>query len=130
MKPVLFLIDDEKTVLESLLNQLRRAYGYRFKYETATDVEEAMELLAELINEGSTVALIISDWLMPKQKGDQFLIEVYKHYPSIVQIMLSGFADEEAIDNAKNYANLKAFVRKPWEEEELIKIISDVLGIE
>lgn len=127
-KPVILLIDDEKLVLESLLNQLKRAFGFQYKYETATEIEEAWEILDETARAGVEIKLIISDWLMPKQKGDLFLIEVYKRYPAIVQVMLSGYADEASIENARKYAHLKAYVSKPWDEEELIQTLTQLLA--
>lgn len=122
-KSVILLIDDEKTVLDSLVNQLKNAFGYDYAYETASDVEEAWEILEEVTSEGKNVALIISDWLMPKQKGDEFLAEVYQKHPAIAQIMLSGYADDEAIARAHENCNLIAYIRKPWEEEEIVAAV-------
>lgn len=127
-KETILLIDDEKTVTDSLLNQLRTAFPMKYRYETAANTEEAMEIIDECYEDGETIELIISDWLMPKVKGHRFLMEVTKKYPDIKQIMLSGFADDESVELAKEEANLKAFIKKPWEEEELIETVKKVLG--
>jgi CheY-like chemotaxis protein len=69
----------------------------------------------------------VSDWLMPGVKGDEFLIEVYKRYPDILTVMLTGQADESAIARARREAHLHACLRKPWTEEELASAISMAL---
>lgn len=126
-KPAIIIIDDEKAVLNSVLNQLKSAFGFNYTYEIAETVQDAWEVLEELKEEGVEVKLLISDWLMPKVKGDQFLIEVAEKYPDISQIMLSGYADQDSIDNAWKNANLKAFIKKPWEEKELIAEVDKVM---
>jgi AmiR/NasT family two-component response regulator len=44
-----------------------------------------------------------------------------------VTVLLSGQADEIAIERARKYANLHAYIPKPWEEETLISIIKSGL---
>jgi len=66
---------------------------------------------------------------MPLEKGDSFLIRVASHYPEIRLIMLSAYADEEAIQRAQRYANLFAFIRKPWERDALLSEIQNALSV-
>lgn len=122
-RPVLLFVDDEKLVLDTLLVQTRTALGNAYDYETAQSAEEAWELLAEYREAQRRIVLLISDWLMPLEKGDSFLIRVAEKYPDIKLIMLSAYADEEAISRAQRYANLSAFLRKPWEREQLLQEI-------
>jgi CheY-like chemotaxis protein len=72
--------------------------------------------------------VIVSDWLMPDMKGDEFLIEVHQKFPQIVTVMLTGQADEEAIVRAKEQGNLYCCLRKPWSEEELAQVINSTLA--
>ena len=126
-KPTILCVDDEQIVLTSLIGQLNNFLGPQFNYEGFTDAGEALEFLQELQIEGSIPSLIISDWLMPKMRGDEFLIKVHKQYPAIQLIMLSGQADEECIVRAKKEANLFKFVSKPWDKNELIGDIKRAL---
>ncbi len=119
-KPVILCVDDEKLVLDSLINQLRNHFGGKFIYETAENSEEAWEVINELMKDGFPISLIISDWLMPLEKGDGFLVSVSQKHPKVALIMLSGHADDEAVDRARKYANLHGFVRKPWDKAQLI----------
>ncbi|MGL5874908.1 MAG: response regulator, partial [Xenococcaceae cyanobacterium] len=99
----------------------------RFIYEVAENAEEAWELIKELQADGIDIIVIVSDWLMPRTKGDEFLIQIHQCFPKITKIMLTGQADENAIERAKQEANLHACLYKPWTEEELAQIITNAL---
>ena len=56
--------------------------------------------------------MIISDWLMPGMKGDELLIRIHELFPKVVKIMLTGQADEVAVNRAKELANLHCCLYK------------------
>ncbi len=120
-------VDDEPTVLRSLRDQISKSFGDRLHCEIAESVEEAWEVITELNEDGVTILVIISDWLMPGVKGDQFLVELHQRFPNIVTIMLTGQADEEAIQRVRQHANLHAYIGKPWTEETLVSAIKEGL---
>ncbi|MCG6190591.1 response regulator [Maribellus maritimus] len=123
MKKAIVCVDDENIILDSLGEQIENMFGNEFIYEYAENAEDGMDLLEELTEEGIKVMVIVSDWLMPGKKGDEFLIEVHKKFPSIIKVMLTGQADNKAIENAKQNAELYAYISKPWTQEQLEKII-------
>ncbi|GGA54501.1 response regulator [Okeania sp. KiyG1] len=120
-------VDDETVILETLQEQISRHFGEQFVYEAAESAEEALEIIEELDEEGVKIVVIVSDWLMPGMRGDEFLVQVYQQFSDIKTIMLTGQADEYAIERAKKEANLYSCIYKPWREEELIKIITAAL---
>lgn len=122
-KPVILCVDDEAVVLNSLKIQLKNEFSDRYLYELAESADEALEILNELKEDEVDILVIVSDWLMPGLKGDEFLIQVHKTYPSIIKIMLTGQADESAIERAKEQASLYACLHKPWNGKELIETI-------
>jgi DNA-binding NtrC family response regulator len=121
-------VDDEVMILESLREQLQRNFGDRYLYEVAEGVDEAWQVIGELYDEGIRILVIVSDWLMPGVKGDDFLIAVHGRYPEIITVMLTGQADEAAIERVRAQANLHACLRKPWTEAELVNTIEMALG--
>jgi CheY-like chemotaxis protein len=121
-------VDDEETILESLKEQLKRSFGQRYLYEAANSAEEALEVIDELVQDAVEVLIIVSDWLMPGTRGDEFLVQVHQRYPQIVTVMLTGQADDAAIDRARQDANLYHCLHKPWREEELVNTI--ISGLE
>lgn len=120
-------MDDETVILESLQEQISRHFGEQFLYEAAESAEEALEILEELTEEGVKIVVIVSDWLMPGMRGDEFLVKVHQQFGDITTIMLTGQADEKAIKRAKQEANLYCCIHKPWLEEELLKIITTAI---
>ena len=125
---ILLCVDDEIIVLTALKDQLRRAFGSSFHIDVAESAEEALELLDDLAIEGHELLVIVSDWLMPGMKGDEFLIKAHERFPQVLKIMLSGQADPEAVDRARREAGLHDFMAKPWDAEALIETITKGLA--
>jgi CheY-like chemotaxis protein len=126
-KPVILCVDDEAVILESLKAQLRKALGSSYIYEVAQDAEEALDIIDELHEDEISILLIVSDWLMPGMKGDEFLIRVHQKFPNIVKILLTGQADKDAIERAYDEAKLHKCLYKPWSEHELIETVQSGL---
>ena len=127
-KAVILCVDDERMVLDSLRAQLSSSFGNNYVYEAAEDAEEALDLIQELNEDDVSIVVIISDWLMPGMKGDELLIRIHELFPKVVKIMLTGQADEVAINRAKKFANLHCCLSKPWSEAELLETIKSGLS--
>ena len=126
-KKVILCVDDEKIILDSLKSQLKKRFGRKYTYEVAENADEAFEVIEELDEDGLEILIIVSDWLMPGMKGDEFLIRVHDMFPGIVKVMLTGQADEEAVENVRQNANLHRCIHKPWKEDELVDAINSGL---
>jgi CheY-like chemotaxis protein len=120
-------VDDEAPILKALKEQLKRSFGDRYIYEVAQSVEEAWTVIDEMEEDQVQILVIVSDWLMPNVRGDEFLVQVHKRFPKIIKVMLTGQADEAAIERAKQEANLYACLHKPWTEDELQQVIRKAL---
>ncbi len=120
---VILCVDDEPVVLNSLESQLVHAFGSQFLVELSEGGPEALELLDELSEEGYRTLVIISDWLMPEMKGDDFLIKAHSKFPHVLTLMLTGQADNDAVERTRNQANLYKLIHKPWEASDLIDAI-------
>lgn len=116
-------VDDEPIILISLKQELKKKFGNRFNYETAMNADEAMEIVDELASSGINVILILSDWLMPGVKGDEFLIQVHKKYPNIQSILITGHADEKAMERVKKEAGTYTVLPKPWNSSQLMEAV-------
>lgn len=129
MRKTIICVDDEKIVLTSLISQLRRTLGKEYHCEGFMSAEEAWEFIDELYADGFMADLIICDWLMPRVRGDEFLIRVHKRFPDVPMIMLSGQADPKAVERAQAEARLFKFVPKPWIKDELMILVQQALNI-
>jgi CheY-like chemotaxis protein len=107
-------VDDERIVLLSLRDQINKHFGNHYRYEVAESADEAWEVIEELCQDDIKLLLIVSDWLMPGMRGDEFLIAVQQRFPGI-------------IERARQEAKLHAYIAKPWTEENLIQVIQSGL---
>jgi CheY-like chemotaxis protein len=128
LNSAILCVDDEVEILRCLKEQLKRAFGQQYMYEIAQSAEEALLIIDELHADKIKILIIVSDWLMPGVRGDELLIKVHHRFPKIITVMLTGQADEVAIERARKEANLYACITKPWTESELKKIIVSALG--
>ena len=110
----ILLVDDEAIILLALRQELRAELGPLYRYEIATNAKEALAVFEELAADGVRIVLVISDWLMPGMKGDEFLMRVHELYPYVKTIMISGQTDEDQLAKLRESGALNAFMRKPW----------------
>ncbi len=123
MSRAILCVDDEAIIVMSLKQELRSHYRDRFIYETALNAKEAMEIIDELASAGISVITIISDWLMPGLKGDEFIAKVQERYPAINAIIVTGHADEASLDRMRHDGRLSHVLRKPWISRDLIEAV-------
>lgn len=108
----ILIVDDEQMNVTTLVGALERDYHL----VTAFDGAEALECIA---NSQEPIHLIISDQRMPKMTGVEFLEASLAHSPSTKKIILSGFADVDAIIASINKAKIHAFLLKPVDMSQL-----------
>jgi response regulator RpfG family c-di-GMP phosphodiesterase len=122
-KRAILCVDDEIIILLSLVEELKHAFGSKFLYEQAIDAESALKIVKDLVVEHVQVIFIISDWLMPGMKGDEFLEVIHEQHPDIQAIMITGQADDAALQRLKNNNSIRAIFSKPWNPSELVSVI-------
>ena len=124
-KPIILCVDDEKSVLNALRDEIKFELGNDFSIEISESGEEGLNILQEFISFGIDIPVIISDQLMPGMKGDEFLTEVYQLNPAIRTILLTGQATAESVGNAVNKARLYRFISKPWDGKDLLLTVRE-----
>jgi DNA-binding NtrC family response regulator len=73
--------------------------------------------------------LIITDQRMPGMTGVEFLSSIIKDHPDPIRILLTGYADIQAVIDAVNKGQIYQYVSKPWDEQQLRVIISNAFEI-
>ncbi|MDF2447976.1 MAG: Chemotaxis protein CheY [Bacteroidota bacterium] len=118
IKPLInvLYVDDEENNLRSFKASFRR----HFSIFTALSAAEA-----RLILERNDIHVLISDQRMPGTLGTELFEEVVKIYPDQIRILLTGFADMEAIKDAINKGQIYHYLQKPWNDEELKETIEN-----
>lgn len=127
MLPAIVCVDDDWNVLRSLGAQLKRNFGREYDVELSCSGEDALSLCAELVNEGRQIPLIISDQKMLGIKGDELLVQLHHLYPLTLKIMLTGQADADEVGKAVNAGALYRYIRKPWDETDLMLTVAQAL---
>jgi len=126
---VVLCVDDESIILLSIKHALRAALGNGYRYETALSAESALGLLRELRSEGVEIAAVVSDWLMPGMRGDEFLRNVAASLPEACLILLTGYADVSAVKALEHDVGLAAIFQKPVDMARIARVIKDRVQI-
>ncbi len=117
--PRILVVDDEEAILETM------TFTFQNDYEvlTSSDARRALELL----DEKAPVAVVLSDQRMPNMSGVEFVSEVCKRHPATVRMILTGFADMQAIIDAINAGHVYAYITKPWEPDHLKQVMKQAV---
>jgi thioredoxin reductase (NADPH) len=129
-KPILLAIDDDTSVLEAVVQDLRRHYGQDYRIVRAASGAAALDICRQLNERKDVVALFLSDQRMPGMTGVDFLQQALTIYPNAKRVLLTAYADTEAAIRAINSAKIHYYLNKPWDppEEKLYPVLDDLLG--
>jgi len=119
----ILIIDDELSICK-LSSRLLQGYGYKAVFET--DSEKALALFSERPNEFD---LVITDMTMPKIAGDVLTRKILAIRPDMPVIIATGYSKILSEKKAVKLG-VRAVLSKPFEKNNLIKIVQDVLGKE
>jgi len=114
-------VDDEPSNLRIFKDTFRR----NFNIHIATSAKEGIQILDD-----HNIDLIISDQRMPEMTGVELLKYSFQKYPKTNRILLTGYSDIKAIEDAINQARVFQYVQKPWSEKSLLEIIGDALRVQ
>ena len=120
-KASVVIVDDEEMVITSVKAYLELETN--FEIHGFTEPELAVKFL-----ESNQVDIAVSDYLMPRMSGIQFLTRAKHIQPEATRVLLTGHADKQSAIQAINEVSLYQYVEKPWENDQLLMIIQN--GIE
>jgi thioredoxin reductase (NADPH) len=128
-RPILLAVDDDVSVLEAVVQDLRRQYGATYRVMRAASGQAALDTLDQLKTRQEPVALILSDQRMPGMTGVELLERTRAIYPEARRVLLTAYADTEAAIRAINTARIHYYLNKPWDppEEKLYPVLTDLL---
>jgi response regulator RpfG family c-di-GMP phosphodiesterase len=115
-KITILYVDDE----ENNLFSFKAVFRMKYNVLTAISGDEAIKIL-----EKKDVQIIITDQRMPEMTGVEFLEKVLEKYPDPMRILLTGYADMNAVIDAVNKGKIYHYLAKPWNEAELDQAIQD-----
>ncbi|MEO7211044.1 MAG: hybrid sensor histidine kinase/response regulator [Chitinophagaceae bacterium] len=116
----ILFIDDELNNQNAFFAGFRR----RFKVYTASSAAEGLEVL-----EKEKIHVIIADQRMPQFTGVQFFQKVRRSHPHPMRILLTGYTDIEALEDAVNKGEIYRYIKKPWDDKEVDQAIRNAYEI-
>ena len=128
-KPIILAVDDDVSVLEAVVQDLRRKYGEKHRILRAASGQAALDICRQLKERNDVVALFVSDQRMPGMSGVDFLQAAIPLFPDAKRVLLTAYADTEAAIRAINSARIHYYLNKPWDppEEKLYPVLDDLL---
>jgi len=109
-KITILYVDDE----ENNLFSFKATFRIKYNVLTALSGDGALAILQKTL-----VHIIITDQRMPEMTGVEFLEKVLEKYPDPMRILLTGYADMDAVVDAVNKGKIFHYLAKPWDEDEL-----------
>ncbi len=127
-KGLILAVDDEPYILQTMKAMFRRDFK-DYYLEFATSGDEALGILQNYLDKEINVSVIISDFLMPGMKGDEFLSKANKLSPGSAKFLLSGMINKETTDGLIEEAGITKVIHKPWENKELLDDVKKAVGV-
>ena len=106
-KITILYVDDELNNLVSF----KAVFRIKYNIYTAISGEEAISIL-----KNKAVHIIITDQRMPNMTGVEFLESIIEEHPDPIRILLTGYADMNAVIDAINKGKIFHYLTKPWNE--------------
>lgn len=112
--PVVLAVDDEVEILQSLADLLRK----EFRVLATSSPEQALQFL-----EQQPVAVLVADQRMPQMQGTELLARAEELFPDTVRVLLTGYADIDAVVQAINDCHAFHYATKPWNGEKFLALM-------
>jgi two-component system, sensor histidine kinase and response regulator len=109
-RPGIVYLDDEEHNLISFNATFRKD----FRVFVTLSPQEAAEHIRQ-----NDIHIVVADQKMPEVSGVEFLEMIRHEFPDTIRILLTGYADIEAVIDAINRGQVFRYVQKPWNEGEL-----------
>ena len=103
-KPVILAVDDDVSVLEAVVQDLRRKYAGSYRILRAGSGQAALDLANQLKQRSETIAVFLSDQRMPGMNGTELLERSIAIFPDAKRALLTAYSDTEAAIRAINAA--------------------------
>lgn len=119
-KQSILIVDDEPDILGSLYDTFIGDY----EVYKASSAVEAIAVLKE-----KTIDLVLTDQRMPGMSGSELLANVDANYPNMGKILLTGYSDISSTIEAINKGNVDKYLTKPWDNDQIRRIVMEVLQV-
>ncbi|MDD2319881.1 MAG: HD domain-containing protein [Geobacteraceae bacterium] len=117
MTETVLFVDDEDNILNSVIRTFADSH---FIIRTAPDASKALDLVRN-----ETIAVLVSDNMMPGMSGMELLELTKTISPNTVKVMMTAYTDLPTVIEAINRSEVFRFIVKPWDNQELVTIVEE-----
>ncbi|MDF2964858.1 MAG: hybrid sensor histidine kinase/response regulator [Rickettsiaceae bacterium] len=116
----ILVVEDENPV------RIFSAHALTAKGYEVLEADCADTALSIIQNEGDNIKMIITDVMMPGMTGPKMVEEIYKTYPNMKVLYISGYA-EDALNNHSTNSQDFHFLPKPFTLKQLANKVKEVI---
>ena len=91
-------------------------------YFLAKTIQSAFNIIDK-----NKIKVVLSDNRMPEMQGTEFFEILSSSHPDIIRILVTAYAETEAVMQAINKGNVYKFITKPWDKNELKVTLNNAL---
>ena len=115
-KPILFVVDDERAVLQALADDLSRRFGGDCQILAESSAAAGLAALTGLRARSEEVAVLIADQRMPEMSGIDFLTRAHELHPMAKRVLLvdRDYTDASPVVPAMTLGQIDYHLTKPW----------------
>ncbi len=120
MEKVVLIVDEEPLIISRLKRLLERR---GFSVVSAERAEQALVKLAT-----RKIDLVMVDFGLSGINGAELLERVKRFYPQVKRVLMTSGVPSPAIKKAVKNSTAQAVIEKPWEEDELLEVVENLLS--
>lgn len=120
MERTILYVDDDT----ANLTVLQAACADEFNIITAESAEVALGIMRQ-----HEISVLLVDQRMPGMTGVELFEATREHYPDTVRILITAYSDLTDAINAINRGQVRGYLRKPWEPEQLKTTLREALEV-
>lgn len=114
-------VDDEINIINTIRRQL---CDLDVEVHGVLSADEGLRFLRQT----QRIHVVLSDFRMPGMSGIDFLKIVLLERPDACRILLTGYADAGAVQEALAENKLFTLLHKPWKMDELVTIVAEAVS--
>lgn len=119
LRPTVLFVDDDAGNRQAF----RAAFREHMTVLVAADLKEAWAQL-----HAHRVHVVIADQRMPSTTGSELLALVKEAFPAVRRMLVTGYADLEAIIEAVNNGGVTKYFAKPWVSAQLVQAVDQAFA--
>ena len=125
---VILCVEDEVEVRNAIVRDVG-PFAQICRIDEAEDAADARDAVAQCLDAGEQLALVLCDHMLPGQSGVDFLVALNgdARTRAARKVLVTGQAGLEDTVKAVNRAELDYYIAKPWSKEELHAIVKEQL---